>query len=238
LAQLADWADLSVMESKRQFNCALGGWFAHYGRGFPWRRTRNPYRVLVAEVLLRKTRAADVVDVYREVVQTWPTVTHLAHCRLGALRRIIAPIGLPGRARAMRQAARLACSQHGGRIPNTRSDLARLPGVGDYIAAAVLCFARGAAVPLVDGGIGRVLGRAFSVPPSGRPAYLDDRLWALADVLLPASGARNHNLALLDLAALVCRRVQPSCDSCPVRNICMARGGIGYLGTTAGTGKR
>jgi len=206
---------------RRRFNAALGSWFAHHGRSFPWRRTRDPYRVFVAETLLRKTRAEDALPVYSSIVQRYPTVQALSRAGCRQLRCLVAPVGLPSRADTMLEATRRIATLNGGRMPGTRLDLLRLPGVGPYIASAIASFAHDERTPVVDNGVARVLARAFSLEPS-RPAYLDSEVQSIAEQLLPVGGARRHNLALLDLSAAVCRASSPSCTSCPVRRVCMS----------------
>lgn len=212
---------------KRHFNTALGGWFAYHGRRFPWRSTRNPYRVLVAEMLLRKTRAGDVVRVYRSITTRYPSLASMASADTRELANVIAPVGLPGRAVAMRNAARKVLTVHRARMPASRQALQALPGVGVYIANAVLCFAFGMRVPLVDSGVGRVLLRSVLCESKReRLTCADGVLWGVAERLLPRRGARLHNMALLDLAAGVCRPVRPLCGECPIRNVCRSKASV------------
>ena len=209
--------------SRRRFRRSLAGWARGHLRTYPWRSTADPYAVLVAEMLLRKTRADDAVPIYDRVMARWPTLESMAAATPGGLARVIAPIGLPSRARAMRDAALAVVTLHHGKVPDEEQDLLALPGVGRYISNAVLCFAHGRRVALVDGGVGRLLRRVFGLT-SRKPAYCDGALWDLADAMLPPRSAKRHNLALLDLAAILCRPHRPSCGLCPLRSLCCARG--------------
>jgi A/G-specific adenine glycosylase len=215
--------DLPRSRSHRtHFNRALAGWFPHHKRAFPWRRTEDPYRILIAEMLLRMTRAEAVVPVYRSIIRCWPSVAAMARADSRKVAGEIAPIGLPNRGRDMREASRIMLKKHDGVVPKTKADLIALPGVGDYVANAVLCFGYGMTVPLVDGGVGRVLRRAFGLK-RGPPVSMDSAIWHLADDLLPSGNAKLHNWALLDLAGTVCRPLSPLCSSCPLRGMCAAR---------------
>ncbi len=194
-------------------------WFRGHGRDFPWRKERNPFRVLVAEVLLQKTDAARVVPAYMALLRLYPTARRLAAAPASSVRRVVAPIGLVKRASHLRRIARTLVTVYGGRVPAKRSDLRALPGVGDYTADAVLCTCFGIRAPMLDGSTARLLRRLLGVE-SDVPAWADRELrQTLADITPPRT-AREFGLGLLDLAAAFCRPQEPACPQCPLAGIC------------------
>lgn len=199
---------------------ALAPWFRKRRRRFSFRRRPTPFKVILAELLLRKTRATDADPVFRSVLAEAPNPAALASADVGSLRRLVAPIGLPGRATTLVALGKALVERHGGSVPNTRDELLALPGIGPYAAGAVMSIGFGIPSPMVDGPTGRVLRRLAGIRDNGRAPYYDKRVWALAERLLPASGAREFQLALLDVAALVCRPGKPLCSACPLENIC------------------
>jgi len=200
-------------------------WFETYGRVYPWRQESNPYYVLIAESLLRKTRARDVLGVYTTLISNYPTISDLARADVRELELAIAPLGLPSRAQLLHEAARKIVDDFAGIVPNDYKTLIRLPGIGRYTASAILCLGYGKHVAMVDEGVGRVLRRLNNIPKQ-HPAYEDRKLWAIAESLLPKEPdkVKKHNLALIDLAALVCRPKAPKCYSCPLKEECRYEG--------------
>lgn len=203
---------------------ALQPWFSRHRRRFAFRSRPTPYKILLAEILLRKTRGASVNDVFQRIYRRYPRPAVLASAEISDLRRMIAPIGLPNRATTLVSLGRALVTQHGGRVPHTRPELLALPGVGPYAAGAVLSAGFGVPTPMVDGPIGRVLRRFGGIDDNGRAAYYDKRVWALAEQLLPETGVREYQFALLDLSALLCRPGKPLCSACPLENICSYAG--------------
>lgn len=199
---------------------ALRPWFRRHRRRFRFRRRPTPYKVLLAELLLRKTRAADADRVFSELYRRYPTPRALANADVAMLRSLIAPIGLPERARTLVAVGRALESDHGGRVPRNRADLERLPGIGPYAAGAIISIGFGQPSAMVDGPTGRVLRRLGGIRENGVAPYYDKRVWALSQRLLPADGVREYQLALLDVGALLCRPGKPLCSLCPLENIC------------------
>ena len=203
---------------------ALQPWFRRHRRRFAFRSRPTPYKILLAEILLRKTRGPSVNDVFRQIYRKYSSPAALASAEISDLRRSIAPIGLPKRAATLVALGRALVTQHGGKVPHTRPELLALPGIGPYAAGAVLSVGFGVPTPMVDGPIGRVLRRFGGIDDNGRPAYYDKRVWALAEQLLPETGVREYQFALLDLSALLCRPGRPLCSACPLENICSYAG--------------
>ena len=192
---------------------AYGG---DHGRAFPWRDTNDPYRVLVAELLLQRTRGEHVVPVYREMLRRWPTVERLARARVSTIERVIAPLGLIKRASMIKQVAQEIASRGG--VPLDPNTLAALPGIGPYGAHAIPVFADGQDLPLVDWVIARVLRRYFGLPGERRP-NADPDLWDVAADLASRGNARSLWLGVLDLGAAVCAK-RPRCSVCPLEESC------------------
>lgn len=197
------------------FRTGVLAWHQGRGRSFPWRESDDLYEVLVAEVLLQRTRGEHVLDVYREFLRRWPTPSALGTAREKTIARVIRPLGLASRARTLKELGRVV-SVVG--VPSTPEELLELPGVGPYGAHAVPVFAAGAQLPLVDWVIARVLRRYFGRDSGSRP-NADSELWALAARLVSVGRARDLWLAVLDFGAEVCKP-RPLCVECPLRNEC------------------
>jgi len=206
----------------RTFYLQLVEWWREHARSFPWRETADPYAVLIAELMLRRTQARQVVPVYRDFLRRYPTVALLAVADEDEVGERLRPLGLRWRISSFRQVAGRIVADHGGQVPPDKDALLALPGVGPYVAAAVLCFGYGQYAVLVDTNTVRVAGRYLGLPvhPEAR------RVRAVRDGiarLVPSDNPRAANLAMLDLAALVCRSRDPLCSLCPVSDGCCWR---------------
>jgi A/G-specific adenine glycosylase len=196
------------------FQDALLGWFAGdpAGRaGLPWRRTRDPWAVLVSEVMLQQTQVARVAPVFTRFMERFPTAVACAEAPVGEVVRQWGGLGYNRRAVNLHRAATAVRSCHGGRLPSDLTGLLALPGVGPYTARAVLAFAYGQDAGVLDTNSLRVLARAAA----GRPLAAG-QAQALADALVPPGRAWEWNSALLDLGATVCTASQPRCGDCPI----------------------
>ncbi len=198
-------------------------WFDASRRDLPWRRTRDPYRILIAEILLQRTRVATGQPYYERFLGRFPDLESLAAASEEDVLRAWEGLGYYRRARNLLEAARTIRDRHGGHIPQTAAELAALPGIGPYTAGAVASIAFGERVPAVDGNATRVLARLFRVEEdvSKRPGR--DRIQALAAALVPASRSGAFNQALMELGATVCTPMSPSCGLCPLAESCLAR---------------
>jgi A/G-specific adenine glycosylase len=189
-------------------------WAAANHRDYPWRRTRDPWRVLVAEVMLQQTQADRVVAHYEAFTARYPDPAACAAAPLDEVLRAWVGLGYPRRARNLRRTAQVVVAEHGGRLPDDLSALLALPGIGPYTARAVLAFAFERDVAVVDTNTGRVLARRTGERLT--PA----RAQAEADAWVPAGHGWVWNQGLLDLGALRCRPTDPQCVGCPVRRTC------------------
>lgn len=214
----------------RTFGRRLRAWFRRSGRDLPWRRTRDPYRVLVSELMLQQTQVARVVDYYARFLERFPTLGHVAEAPVEHVTEAWAGLGYYARARNLHALARRVTDATGpGAIPAHPADLRALPGVGAYTAGAVASFAYERRTALVDTNVARVLSRVFApdLDPK-RPRDLA-RLWRIAEAVLPRTGraAWTHNQALMELGATVCTARSRRCGACPVRPQCATQAALG-----------
>jgi len=202
---------------------ALLAWYRASRRDLPWRRTRDPYRIWVSEVMLQQTQVATVVPYYERFVARFPDVTALARASEDDVLKRWEGLGYYARARNLHRAARALLAHHGGVVPSDPAVFRRLPGVGDYIGAAVQSIAFGRPLAVVDGNVKRVLARLFAIDaPANRAAAAKEFVARAAELLDPGDpGAFNQ--AMMELGALVCRPTSPCCNECPVRSACAAR---------------
>ena len=182
-------------------------------RDLPWRRERDPWAILVAEVMLQQTQAHRVIPKWEAFVAAFPTPAHCAAASLGEVLRLWQGLGYPRRARNLRAAAEAIVDRHGGAVPDELESLTALPGIGPYTARAVLAFAFERDVAVVDTNIARVLARTAGTRLTARQAQ------AAADELVPRDEGWAWNQILMDLGALVCRPA-PNCVECPLDSSC------------------
>ena len=205
----------------RAFRRSLLPWYRSNGRDLPWRRTTDPYAVLVSEFMLQQTQVATVIPYYNEWLERFPNLDALAHASENDVLRAWQGLGYYTRARNLHTAAKKIASENNGKFPQQASELESLPGIGRYTANAIATFAFEQSVPIVEANIARLLARIVN---SQQPIDSSDGrevIWQIASLLVPARGARAFNSALMDLGALVCRP-RPKCQICPVRKFCRA----------------
>jgi len=219
LKQERNRANIHSDDQIEKLRSAVLTWFVANGRDFPWRRTSDPFHILVAEFLLRQTQATRLARPYMEFITKYPSASSLAIADLDELRRWFKPLGLVRRADYLFQTSQILVTKHGGKVPNDLETLLALPGLGIYSAQAVLCLAFGAPLPMVDEGSGRVLRRVLGKAPKG-PAYCDSKLLKVAEAILPKTSPREFNLGLIDMAAVYCHPGIPECGECPLLAIC------------------
>lgn len=228
--------DLNPAEIQKR----LVRWFDRHARKLPWRTgaaRRDPYRVWVSEIMLQQTQVATAVPYYRRWLRLFPNVTALADAKPAAVLKAWEGLGYYSRARNLHAAAREIVRRHGGRVPATRDGLLALPGIGRYTVGAILSIAFGQPEPLVDGNVARVLARLFGIRQNVKSGAGQARLWKLASLLVPPKRPGAFNESLMELGATLCKPQNPRCDSCPVRQLCVAlrRGTVDRL---PNTGKR
>ncbi len=192
-------------------------WYARHGRDLPWRRTRDPYAILVAEVMLQQTQVERVIPKWHAWLERFPGLAELARASRGDAIRAWQGLGYNMRAARLHAIALQAVSEFGGQLPRSVEGLLRLKGVGRYTAGAVACFAYGQPVAMVDTNVRRVLGRVLGVEPS--------QVEELADEVVPLHDAYRWNQGLMDLGATLCRAREPLCLLCPLQTECAGPSG-------------
>ncbi len=198
-------------------------WYRENGRhGLPWRLTRDPYAVLVSEVMLQQTQVERVLPYYSAWLVRWPTFAALAAATPADVIREWRGLGYNRRALNLHRVAVVVTREHGRQLPRDSATLLRLPGIGPYTASAVRSFAREEPVAVADTNIARTLARVVLGKPSQRDV-MPRTIAEVATSLLPPSGTRDHNLALMDLGALVCVARAPRCGECPLAGLCAWR---------------
>jgi len=202
------------------FRRRLLGWYKSEGRVFPWRqRARSKYQQVVAELLLQRTRAEAVAAFFPSFGSTFPSWASLEEASEGELRNLLAPIGLWRRRATALKGLASELVRRGSRFPRNRDEIESLPGVGQYIANAILLLVYGIPEPLLDGGMARVLERYFG-PRRLADIRFDDYLQTLSRRVVSQNDPMLVNWAVLDLGAKVCTSRNPRCDACPVRGAC------------------
>jgi len=207
--------------TSREFVVRLLTWGSSHFSSFPWRTTQDPFRVLVAELLLRKTTRSQVSRIFPVFLEKYPSVDELGRARPSEVRKIIRSLGLARvRSTLLVRAARYLIGNRQGSIPKGRKDLLAIPGVGEYTANAVRCFAYGEDVGLVDTNSTRVVQRVFAVVSKRSRPREDASLQNFVDSIIPKARSREFNYAMLDLAGQICLPRNPKCRICPVNHIC------------------
>ncbi len=204
-----------------RFRSALVRWFAGAGRNLPWRHTRDPYAILVSEIMLQQTQAATVTAFFRDWMTRFPDVHSLAAAPEREVMRHWQGLGYYARARNLHRAARIVVDRHHGVFPQDPEQIRTLPGVGRYTAGAVASFAFDLPEPAVDTNIARVLARIAWIEEPVFTAAGSKKLWSLA-ARAASKNPRKTNSALMELGALVCLPRSPRCGECPVRGYCGA----------------
>lgn len=209
------------MKSKNEsFSKHLLDWFESNRRDFSWRKPGlTPFQLLIAEIMLQKTGAKQVENIFSKFIKKYPDANTIIKIKDEKLEELLHPLGLfKRRTRDIKKTAQKII-ENNNKVPTTRKELMELPGVGEYIANAVLCFSFKKPVPIVDANVGRVIKRVFSFPVKSAPSR-DKNLLEKMKEILPEKKARDFNLAILDFAALVCFPRNPQCGECPFSQSC------------------
>ena len=187
-------------------------------RSFPWRKSKNPYHILIAEIMLQRTKADQVVPTYLSFIHHFPSVKELSDAKLSEIKAHFSGLGLLWRAKNVKKLADKLVS-NSGEVPSKREQLMSLPSVGEYVADAVLCFAYSRDTAIVDANVCRVIGRVFGLKPRGE-ARRDPAYRALAERLQPRGKCKEFNWAMIDHGSLICLSRGPLCYKCPLNKIC------------------
>lgn len=214
------------VEELQAFGRRLRAWYRKHARDLPWRKTRDPYHVLVSELMLQQTQVSRVIDYYARFLDRFPTVHSIAEAPIGDVLEAWEGLGYYARARNLHKLAH-AVTPNGVTnhvIPSDPAALRGLPGIGAYTAGAVASFAYELRAPLVDTNVARLLLRVFAPEFAPKSALGQRVAWALAEATLPRSGKDSwtHNQALIELGALVCTARVAYCERCPHNAACEA----------------
>jgi A/G-specific adenine glycosylase len=200
------------------FRAALLKWYRANHRDLPWRRTSDPYRIWLSEIMLQQTRVAAVLEHYDRFLKRFPTVQKLGAAKEASVLAQWSGLGYYRRARNLHAAAKVVVRQHAGQFPRTSAELRSLPGIGRYTAAAIASIAFGEVAAVVDGNVERVIARLTRTSGSG------EQVWAIAEQMLSREHPGDFNQAMMELGAMVCLPGEPKCSECPVRRFCCTRG--------------
>ena len=206
--------------SFRTFQRRLLAWYRVHQRDLPWRKTRDPYKILVSEIMLQQTQVERVAPKYREFLRRYPTIASLAQAPTPELRRVWHPLGYNIRPLRLRRIARTVLRDHDGRIPDSYDGLLAMDGIGRYTAGAVLSFAFEQDAPILDTNGARLLSRYFVVRGDPKSAKRNRQLWQLAEAVIPAGQGYTINQAMMDFGAMVCTARAPGCPTCVLRRTC------------------
>jgi A/G-specific adenine glycosylase len=205
-----------------QLRAELTTWYLKNCRDLPWRRSDDPYHIWVSEVMLQQTQVDTVLKYYLQFLRTFPTIKKLARADLQAVLKAWEGMGYYARARNLHRAAKTVVKDYKGKVPNTWDVFHALPGVGDYIAAAVLSIAFNQPHPVVDGNVKRVLARLNKIHAPVNQTSSYSQFKEAAARLLDSRQPGIFNQAIMELGALICKPRNPACNHCPLNHRCRA----------------
>jgi A/G-specific adenine glycosylase len=215
-------ASLPDAAARRRFRAALLAWYRRHGRDLPWRRTGDPYHILVSEVMLQQTQVDRVLPKYQEWLARYPDFEALAAAPEAEVVRSWHPLGYNIRPRRLQSIAREAVARFEGRLPDDEGTLRSFKGIGAYTAGAVMSFAFGRRAAILDTNVARVLSRVFLGRTADGKGPGTRHLWDISRAVLPHKHVFDFNQGLMDLGALVCTARKPRCLACPLARQCHA----------------
>jgi A/G-specific adenine glycosylase len=209
-------------EHRQWFRRRLLAWYRRHGRDLPWRRTRDPYRVLVSEVMLQQTQVDRVLPKYEEWLERYPDFESLAAAREKDVVRTWYPLGYNIRPRRLHAIARESVTRFDGTLPGDEETLRSFKGIGPYTAGAVMSFAFGKRAAILDTNVARVLYRVFIGRGEPRSSKMERHLWNVSRAVLPYRHVYDFNQALMDFGATLCSARKPLCGDCPMTSRCVS----------------
>ena len=204
----------------KAFQHRLLAWYRVHQRPLPWRKTRDPYKILVSEIMLQQTQVDRVMPKYHEFLKRYPTIKALAQAKTQELRRVWYPLGYNIRPLRLRAIAQRTLREHQGNIPDSYDGLLAIDGIGRYTAGAVLSFAFKQDAPILDTNVVRLLSRYFGVKGDPKRSPTQRTLWRLAEDVIPKGKGHVINQAMMDYGATVCTARAPRCPTCTLRRAC------------------
>jgi A/G-specific adenine glycosylase len=215
-------AALPTPADRQRFRRRLLTWYRQHGRDLPWRRTRDPYHILVSEIMLQQTQVDRVLPKYQEWLEKYPSLEALAGAPEDDVTTAWRPLGYNIRPRRLHAIARESVTRYGGRLPSDEDTLRSFKGIGAYTAGAVLSFAFGQRAAILDTNVARVLHRVFVGAGNPKSHRMKRRLWDISRAVLPHRHVFDFNQALMDFGATMCTARKPRCAECPLRSRCVA----------------
>ena len=194
-------------------------WFSLNKRNYPWRNNSNPYFILIAEIMLQRTKADQVIASYLSFIKEFPTCLELSKAPIERIQFHFKNLGLFWKSQKIKQMAIYLSENCGCKIPSERKELLDIPGIGDYIAEAILCFAYEQNVIVIDSNIARFISRVFGIQVKSE-GRRDKKIKEKVNILLYEENPKIFNFALLDFTALICKPKNPDCKLCPINNYC------------------
>ena len=213
-------SSLSHRDRVRAFQRRLLAWYRRHQRPLPWRTTRDPYKILVSEVMLQQTQVDRVIPKYHQFLERYPSVQALAKARVPELKRVWYPLGYNVRPLRLRKIAQQVVTRYDGKIPDSYDGLIAMDGIGRYTAGAVLSFAFNQDAPILDTNVARLLQRYFGVRHALKSPAAQRRLWRLAAEVIPTGQGYDINQAMMDFGALICTARSAQCRGCVMRRSC------------------
>jgi A/G-specific adenine glycosylase len=207
---------------RRRFRQRLLAWYRRYGRDLPWRKTADPYHILVSEIMLQQTQVDRVLPKYEEWLAKYPSLHALASAPEADVAATWYPLGYNIRPQRLQSIAREAVSRYGGQLPADEQTLRSFEGIGAYTAGAIRSFAFRQRAAILDTNVARVLFRVFIGQGDLKSHAMRRRLWALSEALVPIRHVFDFNQALMDFGAMVCIARNPRCLVCPMAKGCRA----------------
>src|ERR1051325_6243631 len=207
-------------KSRQRFRRALLEWYRRNGRDLPWRRTADPYHILVSEVMLQQTQVDRVVPKYHEWLDKYPSLEVLASASEDEVSQTWRPLGYNIRPRRLHAIARESVARYDGQLPSDEQTLLSFKGIGAYTAGAIRSFAFRQRAAILDTNVARVLFRVFVAKGDPKSHAMRRHLWELSETLVPYKHVFDFNQGLMDLGATVCAPRTPRCGGCPMKNFC------------------
>jgi len=211
---------LPAPAARQRFRRRLLAWYRGNGRDLPWRKTDDPYHILVSEVMLQQTQVDRVLPKYHEWLAKYPSLSALAAADQEAVTRTWRPLGYNIRPRRLHAIARESVERYGGELPSDEETLLSFKGIGAYTAGAIRSFAFGQRAAILDTNVARVLHRVFVVKGDVKAHAMKRQLWTLSETLVPRKHVFDFNQALMDFGATVCVARKPRCEACPMTKLC------------------
>src|ERR671939_481702 len=206
--------------ARRRFRRRLLAWYRVNGRDLPWRRTDDPYHILVSEIMLQQTQVDRVLPKYHEWLDKYPSLESLAAAPEGDVTETWRPLGYNIRPKRLQAIAREAVASYGGQLPSDEATLLSFKGIGAYTAGAIRSFAFRERAAILDTNVARVLFRVFVSAGDPKSHAMRRHLWAVSETLVPHKHVFDFNQALMDLGATVCTARKPQCAVCPMKKQC------------------